>query len=188
MKLIAEAPKYCAIIGGKCIRPIKHKRRQIFIGLPFKKEYIDTKECIKRTIRECKFRPYIAEDEIKEGLLFCRICIRVRESELIFFEVTEWNPNVAFEAGMAIGHHKHVFFISKGNPFTLIEGVQRIQYENLQDLEDKIKSTLSSYMRNVEQLFYTELVQIAKDAGVEKDSENFRILYNRLKEMFFSSS
>jgi len=138
-----DTRNYCSILGRACNLAIDYKSEQVFFGLPFNEEYIDVRATVERTLKSFGLRPYFADEEIKEGLLFCKICERIRESRVVFFEVTEWNPNVAFEAGMAIGHQKHIFLLSRGRLFTNLEGVQRIQYKNLYDLEKEIKISFS---------------------------------------------
>ena len=52
----------------------------------------------------------------------CSVAVRVA-----FFVVNDSNANVALETGFAIGWGKPAFLISKGEPFSNVRGLQRIQ-------------------------------------------------------------
>jgi nucleoside 2-deoxyribosyltransferase len=136
---------------------------------------------IERALSAANFRAYIADQEIAEGILFCRICERIRESRAVFFEVTNFNPNVAFESGFAIGIGKHVFFLSKQEPFTDIKGIQRIQYKNLLDLDSKIKKALEKYENKSKALFKAKVRKIAAAVGISETDPRFNELLRELE-------
>jgi hypothetical protein len=87
--------------------------------------------------------------------------------------VNDGNANVALEAGFAIGWGKPTFLISRGEPFSNLRGLQRIQYSNLAELENKVKKALKKYKTQSKALFKAKAAKIAALLGVAPTDPGF---------------
>jgi hypothetical protein len=92
-------------------------------------------------------RPYFPDDHGATGHITCEICQHILSSCLGVFEITDANPNVMLELGLAYGAGKHCVLLRRKAvehceiPADL-SGIQRIHYDNEVDVREKLQSTL----------------------------------------------
>lgn len=80
----------------------------VFVGLPFKEEYTEDlyKSGLKSVISELGFKPVMLEEEHHPGVVHEQIEAGIRNASAIICDVTESNPNVHYEIGLAHGLQK----------------------------------------------------------------------------------
>lgn len=99
---------------------MKKRKLKVFVGYQINSEYHDTKDLkqsifkVKETV-EKKF-PTIELDikfgEFKAGkLLFNEVFSAIKECEIAIFDISENNPNVLIEVGLAYGNNKQVILL-----------------------------------------------------------------------------
>jgi len=103
----------CPVTGGGCngnlIKPlIEGSPRRAFLAVPFEADWIsDSRRWIKSTMTDdFKISCVDVDDFPQVGYILCKICSCVRQMPIGIFEITELNPNVIFELGMATALNK----------------------------------------------------------------------------------
>jgi hypothetical protein len=93
-------------------------------------------------------KPVFADERITHEHLLYKIAQMILDSPICIFDVTEWNPNVTLELGIAYGFESKAYIafdptkLSKDVPAD-IRGLDRIQYQSLPDLEAKLTKVLT---------------------------------------------
>ena len=72
-----------------------------FILMPFKEVYNDIKKAIEDIVRDCEFEPVRADDIPHPGIIHSDIWDHIQRAAAIIADITEYNPNVFFELGVA---------------------------------------------------------------------------------------
>jgi hypothetical protein len=99
-----------------CPYTIKGSPRTAFVFMPFDKKLEDTyQKGIKKPLEELDWTCHRADEKFDAPEIICTICKSVQEADVIFADVTERNPNVFLEVGLAFGLEKYVVFLSQ-NP------------------------------------------------------------------------
>jgi hypothetical protein len=119
-------------------------------GGKYDKRYSDV---IEPAIKECGFEPYRVDQDPESQIPINDIDYHIRTSALCLAEITEDNPNVWFEIGLAIAYKKELVLIccsqerTKKYPFD-IQHRTIISYENesLGDF-DKLKDTIKTKIK-----------------------------------------
>ncbi len=129
--------------------------RLCFILMPLKKEYEGIRETISKIVSDCDFEPIRADDIRQPGIIHSDIWDRIQRAAVIIADVTEYNPNVFFELGVAaaVKDKSRVIIIreAKGTgeyPFD-IEPLRRLDYKNTIEGADKLKEDLKSYLGTI---------------------------------------
>ena len=158
----------CPVTGVGCNQNlIKYSLSEIkakaFLAIPFDpKSWVkDPRRWIKESMHDnFKIRCVDVDDvEVKGGLILCKICSCVRQMPIGLFEITEVNPNVIFELGMATGLNKLNFMLvykekippnHKANfPPPPLEGIEYTPYQLspasiAETIQDKILPTIEN--------------------------------------------
>jgi len=119
----------------------------VFIGYQFRSKYyrqVDLLACIQVAVdlanqdlvqihRKLKLRRVGLEEGIH---ISCEICGKIKASEICIFEISDRNPNVLFELGMAAGK-KIVLLksLQSGDVPSDISGIKYTHYNNEDDFE-----------------------------------------------------
>jgi hypothetical protein len=119
-------------------------------GGKYDKRYSDV---IEPAIKECGFKPYRVDQDPESQIPIKDIDYHIRTSALCLAEITEDNPNVWFEIGLAIAYNKELVLIccskerTKKYPFD-IQHRTIISYENesLGDF-DKLKDAIKTKIK-----------------------------------------
>ena len=75
----------------------------------------------------------------------CKICQGIQKCRYAIFDISEWNPNVLFEFGLACGLGKRSLVIKNeiGNVPTDLHGLEYVSYgDDYEDLKNKIIKSL----------------------------------------------
>lgn len=138
----AEQRKFhCFKVNSPCPHVIKENQRMFFVGMPFSDTYRDSYEYgIKIALESHGCDVYRADGEISNFDLMCKICKAIQESKYVIINLSEQNPNVAFELGLAYGLGKYVLLIkAKGRAVqTDLSGLEYVEYSHAGDLRDKM--------------------------------------------------
>ena len=86
-----------------------------FLAIPFNEQswVLDPRKWIKQILMDSfKIRCVDSSDFYSLSVnILCKICSSVRQMPIGIFEITELNPNVIFELGMAVSLHKLIFLL-----------------------------------------------------------------------------
>ncbi|MCE7745778.1 MAG: nucleotide-binding protein [Candidatus Heimdallarchaeota archaeon] len=95
-----------------CPKDLKEKHNQVFVAMPFQKEYEEIyKNAIKISLEELDFVPIKSDDQPVSMDLMCHICSIIRESKYAIVNISEWNANVMFELGLIWGLGKKAILL-----------------------------------------------------------------------------
>jgi nucleoside 2-deoxyribosyltransferase len=85
---------------------------RVFIGMPIRKKFAHIyTHGIVPTLEKIKLEPWKADEEPNNIDIMCKICEHLQESQYAIINITDWNPNVLFELGLAYGLGKTVVII-----------------------------------------------------------------------------
>ncbi|MDD5529165.1 MAG: hypothetical protein PHX21_03965 [bacterium] len=164
-------PKRCLIHHGFCPEKLDLKSRTFFVGFPFKPQYIkDLKESINEVAKQLALNPLYPEETQKKGVILCKVCKEIQETDFSVFDITERNPNVMLEVGLAFGFGKEVILLNnpkyaeelkKNYPIDL-SGILIVQYDAFSEI--KGKADFKEKIEDVVKYLYL-------DIGVDKMSE-----------------
>jgi hypothetical protein len=139
-------PKRCLIHHGICPEVLEFKPRSFFVGFPFKPQYAkDLKENIDYVARQLNLEPLYPVETQKKGVILCKVCREIQETDFSVFDITERNPNVLLEVGLAFGFGKEVILLNnpayaeelkKSYPIDL-SGILIVQYDATSDIKGK---------------------------------------------------
>jgi hypothetical protein len=136
----------CFLTGGDCAfrDEITIDESKVFIGMPFRDQYQNIfKLVIQPTLAELGLNPWKADDIKGNIAINCKICRALQESPQAIINISEANPNVFFEVGLAYGLGKSVLLL-KDEESTAPSDLQAIEYtqysrDRLWVLGDEIK-------------------------------------------------
>jgi len=95
---------YCPLTGSKCEKHIETQPNMYFVAHAFTKEKVDDlRDAIKKALEDFNLVPYYADQEVRNQHILCKICEKIRCSKFGIFEISDGNPNVTLELGMAWG-------------------------------------------------------------------------------------
>jgi len=137
---------HCFKVNTPCPHVIQENQRLFFVGMPFSDAYRDSYEYgIKIALETHGYNVYRADGEISNFDLMCKICKAIQESKYVIINLSEQNPNVAFELGLAYGLGKYVLLIkAKGCAVqTDLSGLEYVEYSHAGDLRDKLLKWLT---------------------------------------------
>jgi len=115
-----------------CHRVIRDKADHVFVAIPFAKKYDAVSDAIVEALQPLGYKPFKADEFIDNISIFCKICQSIQEARYVVCEVTEWNPNVFLELGMALGLGKQVVLLREEGSKSLIpsdlRGVEHVHH------------------------------------------------------------
>lgn len=139
---------YCPLIGSECTKYIEPQENMYFVAHAFSKEKIDDlRSAIEASLEEFHLKPYYADQEIRSQHVLCKICEKIRSSRFGIFEISDQNPNVTLELGMAYGSGKNALLIAKkGSEIPAdLDGMDRLEYESFKDLTEKLRTKTKAF-------------------------------------------
>ena len=177
--------RYCPVRDMPCpIEPkIEPSSPVCFIAIPHGKGWSDTRNTIKAVLESNNIFPYVAMDDVTAGRdILCKICERIYSSTFGVIELTERNPNVMFEFGLILGSQKPVFILYNKTltkeerlPADII-ALERIEYENQNELRQKFSRGLNNYLGRKERQ------QPSREPTTVVSSEEIDLLLKALKD------
>jgi hypothetical protein len=130
------------------------ERRQVFVAYPWavygQQEYRAVYEALEKPLA-VKF--LFAEDRIESVHVLDKIKKMIGEANFGIYDVTDWNPNVTLEYGLATGMETSAFIAF--NPArttrvadvpTDVRGYDRLQYTTLDELGDKVATVVAQQL------------------------------------------
>jgi len=127
--------------------PPKPSKDLIFVLMPFKKELEDLYIYgIRRAAEETGYVCLRADEIEHNSDIVEEIFYHIDKATIIIAELTDKNPNVCYEVGVAHGKKKNVILLTKSAseiPFDL-KNKNHLIYENINDLEKKLIKRLQA--------------------------------------------
>lgn len=128
----------CPITGQTCDRTLSARPNEVFVGFQFASSHYNTSS-LKITITEALERfdllPFFPDEHYEPIHISCEICHRLQQVSVCIFEISDSNPNVMFELGLAYMLGKLVILLARndspGTEISDIAGMHRIQYDDL---------------------------------------------------------
>jgi hypothetical protein len=148
MSVIADSPRPTAARGRGRPTPPRRQARKIFVAYP----YSFPKEDYRRPYQELekafgvKFE--FADDRITNLHLLKKVTRMIVTSRFSLFDITNWNPNVTLELGIAVGRSSSYYLLFNPNiaeedaPSDL-GGIDRIQYTSYAELGERLSELLA---------------------------------------------
>ena len=137
-----EGKPFCFKIGAVCSKEIIVNPHQVFVGMPFRKKFAGIySHGIAPALEKVELEPWKADEEPSNIDVMCKICEHLQESQYAIINITDWNPNVLFELGLAYGLGKTAVLIKdkeSGVPVDL-KGMEYVEYESSEDLSENLK-------------------------------------------------
>lgn len=114
-----------------------YKLPNVFVGCPYTKPFKFQK--FKSTLEKIPFRFFYADTRLETRHLLDILRRYIKLADFCIFDVSNWNPNVALELGLADGVDTEYYILlhrklTRGVPSD-IQGIQRIEYSNYDDFD-----------------------------------------------------
>lgn len=147
LKKVVILPKHnlfkrikCPITGELCSKPTDPESNEVFVGLQFTSEYYNTKnlkEVLTEALGAYGLKPFFADEHFEPVHISCEICHKIQKVSICIFDISDSNPNVMFELGLACTQGKIAVLLAKqgsqGTKISDLAGFHRIQYGDLID-------------------------------------------------------
>ncbi|MDY7042499.1 MAG: AAA-like domain-containing protein, partial [Chloroflexota bacterium] len=114
---------------------------QVFIGMPFRPEFADSyKYGIIPALEAVGLYPWRASDAISNIDVMCKVCEGIQSSRYAVINISDWNPNVLFELGLAYGLSKVTVIVKdkRSEVPTDLAGMEYIEYSGSDELREKL--------------------------------------------------
>ena len=138
---------HCFKVGSGCPHVIDSQKYLFFVGMPFNDQYIDSyqfgiKAMLDQHGIDTTNSVFKADEHFSIVDILCKICKAIQESQYIIINISDQNPNVMFELGLAYGLNKKVFLIKdeKSAVASDLKGLEYTQYSNAGDLAGKLET------------------------------------------------
>ena len=151
----------CFLTGSPCINPLRSNPNLVFVIMPFDRSYDDRYQLgIKETVKGLGLQCQRADEIVHTRNVICRaICQPIRAARYVIADITERNPNVFYELGLAHGRaedveqsDKRVILLTQDiadAPFDL-RSMNVIQYDSIGSLRTELKVMLIGLMAQLE--------------------------------------
>ena len=129
-----------------------HEKEHIAVMMPFSTSFDPVFEAIKHACERSRV-PFLRVDEIYgPNVIIKDIFTTIETSKLVICDITDKNPNVLYEAGIAHARNKDVILLTQNDgdvPFNLSQ-IRHIRYlpnqEGLKHLEDELQQFITAAM------------------------------------------
>lgn len=142
MRVSASAMRRCFKTGlQECPKEIAFSPKMVFVAMPFRPDFQDLyKYAIRPALEEMGFKIWKADEKISNIDIMCKICQGIQESSYIIANISDWNPNVLFEMGLAYGIGRNVVLIKNRKERVPVDlkGLEYIDYEDIDELKRNI--------------------------------------------------
>lgn len=157
----------CPITQTNCNKNITKDISKVFVGYQFKStHYISAslKEIIKESLVDFELFPIFGDDYYEPIHVSCKICMNLQQVDICIFEISDSNPNVMFELGIAYMLGKKSILLakenSKGTSLSDIAGINLITYNDLVECRKGIKKALQTSQKLQSVIRGREVVEI----------------------------
>ena len=155
LKVLVDAEKQenekrlqCFLVNEKCPHKIQNGKHAFFIGMPFADKNDDAyRYGIVPTFESHGLTYYRADQSFERRQLMCKICQAIQEANYVLIDISDNNPNVMFELGIACGLGKPVILIKdvQTNVVTDLKGIEYIEYNNAHSLQQRLTERLKQW-------------------------------------------
>lgn len=117
------------------------KKKRVFVAMPFSDDYRDSYEYgIKLILDQLSIEHYRADDEISNKDIMCKICREIQSCGKVIANISELNPNVMLELGLAYGLGKEVIVIKDKKTASISDlgSIEYIEYSHAGELQQKL--------------------------------------------------
>ena len=124
-----------------------HLSRNIFVAYPYSIPAADYRRPFAELEEAFNVKFVFADEQITNLHILDKIIDYIRDSRFSLFDITDWNPNVTLELGIAIGHRQAYYLLfnpthSKESVPADLGGIDRIQYTSYKELSDGLTRLL----------------------------------------------
>ena len=133
----------CPFNGKDCIFKISVNKRMVFIGMPFSSRFIDLYQFgLKSALEDLNLIAWRADEVVSTGPIFCKICRAIKQCGLAIIDISDTNPNVMFELGMASASGKRIILIKahKHKVPSDLAGFEYFEYDTIIGLRERLLS------------------------------------------------
>ena len=137
----------CFIIGDDCPVKIDSQKYLFFVGMPFNDQHVESyqggiKAMLNRHGVDTDKKLFKADEQYSNHGILCKICRGIQESQNIIINISDQNPNVMFELGLAYGLNKNVFLIKDKDSAVIsdLNGLEYTSYSNAEELASKLET------------------------------------------------
>lgn len=121
--------------------------REVFVAYPYSIPAEDYRRPFAELAEDFGVTFIFADEQITNRHILDKITDYIRDSRFSLFDITDWNPNVTLELGIAIGHRQayYLLFNPKGSKEGVpadLGGIDRIQYSSYKELSDGLTRLL----------------------------------------------
>jgi hypothetical protein len=131
----------------RCPKEINFSPKLVFVAIPFRSNFQDLyKYAIRPALEDMDFKIWKADERISNIDMMCKICYGLQECSYVIANISDWNPNVLFEIGLAYGFGKDVVLIKdrKESVPVDLKGLEYIDYDNIDELKRNITAFFKS--------------------------------------------
>ena len=136
----------CFLIGHSCPFEIDSQKYLFFVGMPFNDQHAESyqigiKSMLNRHGVDTEKRLFKADEQYSNFGILCKICKGIQESQNLIINISDQNPNVMFELGLAYGLNKNVFLIKDKESAVIsdLNGLEYTSYSNAEELASKLE-------------------------------------------------
>ena len=120
----------------------------VFVIMPFGEKFDLVYECIEKSVTRAQLKCVRADKEIFSGIIMDKIRENIARAGIIIAELSEQNPNVFYELGLAHAWNKKVIMITqniRNIPFDL-KHWRMVIYDrsNINGLKEKLRTELAA--------------------------------------------
>lgn len=124
-----------------------HMSRTIFVAYPYSIPAADYRRPFAELEDAFGVKFIFADEQITNLHILDKITDYIRDSRFSLFDITDWNPNVTLELGIAVGHRQAYYLLfnptrSKDAVPADLGGIDRIQYSSYKELSDGLTRLL----------------------------------------------
>jgi hypothetical protein len=121
--------------------------RTIFVAYPYSIPADDYRRAFTELEEGFDVRFIFADEQITNRHILEKITDYIRDSRFSLFDISEWNPNVTLELGIAIGQRQDYYLLfnpsgSRSGVPADLGGIDRIQYSSYRELSDQLTRLL----------------------------------------------
>lgn len=157
ISMVVKPPQRRCGLLGICPKPEVDETEEYFEAHSFTTSQMDDlrgaiEEIFEsENLREFRnLKPYHPEEEVKRKIILCKICEKIRSTRFGFYEISDQNPNVMLELGMAIAFGKpSIIIVKEGYKIpSNLRGVDSVKYKSLKDLKQKLKQSIHGFLQS----------------------------------------
>lgn len=130
------------LLGGMPPYVIRGGRLEVFVAYPYHFDDFGYRAMLHDMEQAARIRIRLADDDPSAAHIATKVLTRLRRCTVAIFDLSEWNPNVAFEFGMCEGlthgDRRNVWLLldntkTQGVPSDM-QGLAQLRYANLDEL------------------------------------------------------